>query len=92
MRASLWIGSASSLSFIVTLTPGESPPTGSIFETLPTSTPAIRTAWPFVDRRRVRRSTALSSYGFVNGMSFVNAEEGDDQDHHERDQARLERA
>ena len=44
--ASLWIGSASSSSFIVTTTAGESPPIGSTAETLPTSTPAIRTAWP----------------------------------------------
>ena len=45
--ASSWSGRASSLSFIVTTTAGESPPTGSILDTLPTSTPAIRTAWFF---------------------------------------------
>ena len=45
--ASLWIGRASSFSFIVTFTPCESSPAGSTFETLPTSTPAIRTAVPF---------------------------------------------
>ena len=42
-----WMGSASSSSFIVTLTAEESPPSASTSETLPTSTPAIRTAWSF---------------------------------------------
>ena len=45
--ASSWIGSASSSSFIVTFTPCAPSPAGSTFETLPTSTPAIRTAVPF---------------------------------------------
>ena len=60
--ASLWIGSASSLSFIVTLDAGESPPSGSTFETLPTSTPAIRTAVPFCSGGAFS-NTALTSNG-----------------------------
>ena len=40
MRALRWMGSALSCIFIVTVIAGESPPTGSTFETLPTSTPA----------------------------------------------------
>ena len=67
--ASLWIGSASSSSFIVTTTAGESPPTGSTAETLPTSTPAIRTACPLWIGGAFSK-TALSWYGFVNGMSL----------------------
>ena len=72
MRASRWIGSASSFSFIVTVTAGDSPPTGSTFETWPTSTPAIRTACFFwIGGALVKR--AFSSKVRVKGMSFVNA-------------------
>ena len=67
--ASLWIGSASSLSFIVTTTAGESPPTGSTAETWPTSTPAIRTACP-VEIGGAFSNAALSWNGRVNGMSL----------------------
>ena len=70
---------------------GESPPTGSIFETLPTSTPAIRTAWPFWIGGAFSKR-AFSSYGFVNGMSFVNARKTAIRISDEGDQARLERA
>ena len=41
-------------------------------ETLPTFTPAIRTAWFFWIGGAFSK-VAFSSYGFVNGMSFVNA-------------------
>ena len=88
--ASLWIGRASSSSFIVTTTAGESPPTGSTFETLPTSTPAIRTACPLWIGGAFSK-TALSWNGFVNGMSLVKPEVGADQDQRQRDQAGLER-
>ena len=67
-----WIGSASLVSFIVTVIAGESPPTDLTPATLPTSTPAIRTACPFwIGGAFVK--VAFSSYGRVNGMSFVNA-------------------
>ena len=69
--ASSWSGSASSSSFIVTLTPAESPPMDSTFDTLPTSTPAIRTAVPSATGGAFS-NTAFSSYGRVNGMSLVN--------------------
>ena len=59
--------------------------------TLPTSTPAIRTGEsgcrPFEDW-----NTALTSYGRVNGMSFVKPRNVEDQDHDERDQPDGERA
>ena len=70
--ASSWIGSASSSSFIVTTTAGESPPAGSTLDTLPTSTPAIRTAW-FCWIGGAFSNVALSSKGCVNGMSFAKA-------------------
>ena len=69
--ASLWSGSASSSSFIVTLTPEEPPPRASTSETLPMSTPAIRTVVPFWIGGAFS-NTAETWYGFVKGMSFVN--------------------
>ena len=70
--ASLCSGSASSFSLIVTLVAGESPPSGSILETVPTSTPAIRTAVPFCSGG-VFSNTALTSNGLVNGTSLLKA-------------------
>ncbi len=70
--ASSWIGSASSSSFIVTRTAPESAPADSTFDTLPISTPAIRTAWPCWIGGAFSKA-ALSSYGRVNGMSFEKA-------------------
>jgi hypothetical protein len=54
----------------VTFTPADSPPIASTFETLPTSTPAIRTAVPFW-RGGAFWNTAVSWNGLVNGMSLV---------------------
>ena len=71
MRVS-WIGRPPSFTFIVTTVASESSPAGSIFDTLPTSTPAIRTGelrpmfWAFANM-------ALSSNGLVNGTSFEKA-------------------
>ena len=90
IRASRWIGSAVSLSFMVTVMAGESPPTGSTPETLPTSTPAIRTAWPLCDRRRVLEA-GLQLVRLGERDVLGEGEEGRDQDQDERDQAHLKR-
>ena len=68
--ASRWIGSASSLSSIVTVaapSPFDSSP-----DTRPTSTPAIRTGDP-TPMLRASLNPACSSYGFENGLNFVKA-------------------
>ena len=70
--ASSCSGRPSSFILIVTLVAGESPPTGSTFETLPTSTPAIRTAVPCCSGGTFS-NTALTSNGRVNGTSLLNA-------------------
>jgi hypothetical protein len=68
--ASLWIGSASSRSSIVTRAAESPSSAASTLVTLPTSTPAIRTGartWRFW----ALRTTASSSKGFANGFAFV---------------------
>ena len=88
--ASLWIGSASSSSFIVTTTPASRRPPAR--PPRPCPRPRRRSARPGPCGSAARsRRRALSSYGFVNGMSFGSAEEDRDHDHDERDQADLER-
>ena len=68
--ASLWTGSADSFTSIVTSETVASSSAASIFVTLPTSTPAMRTG-ELSCRLLVVSNIAFSSKGWVNGFCFA---------------------